>query len=124
MYKLVSGLLLASFSVCGQGLAGDWQGSIHAQDHEVRILMKIAAADGDVLKATIYNVDQDGPGSSASSVVLRGAVVKIVVPGIDASYDGVFADNRNAISGNWIQGGASRPLILTRATCGWRITKS
>jgi len=59
-------LLLITGAVQAQDLTGNWQGTLKA-GRDLRIVIKIAN-DDKRLQATMYSIDQPGPGFKASGV--------------------------------------------------------
>lgn len=97
-----------------QDITGTWQGKLsvpQAPNGELRIVIKIAKGDGSALKATMYSIDQPGPGIPAGAITVQGSNVKITVPGIGGSYEGKLDSDAVAMTGTWSQGGP-KPLPL------------
>jgi uncharacterized protein (TIGR03435 family) len=120
-------VLLAGTSMA-QDITGTWQGKLavpRAPNGELRVVFKIAKADGGELKAMLYSIDQPGPGVAASAVTLQGSSVKITVPGIGGTYEGKLDSDAIAMTGTWTQG--PRPLTLNLAhvkeEAAWEIPK-
>jgi uncharacterized protein (TIGR03435 family) len=97
-----------------QGLAGTWQGTLHA-GADLRIVFKITNADGGGYKAVNYSIDQGGAPIPVASVTLEGTTVKISVTVVGGTYEGKLSADGKSIIGNWSQGNPL-PLNLTRAT--------
>jgi uncharacterized protein (TIGR03435 family) len=106
---LTVGALLA------QDITGTWQGKLavpQAPNGELRIVVKIAKADGNALKAMFYSIDQPGPGIAAGAVTIQGSNVKIPVPGIGGTYEGKLDSDAITLTGSWSQGPKPIPLNL------------
>ena len=115
-------------SVPKQDITGTWQGKLpvrQAPDGELRVVFKILKADGGTLKATLYTIDQPGPGFPASAVAIQGSNVKITIPGIGGTYEGKLAADAITLTGKWTVG--DMPLRLTLAhvkdDAAWEIPK-
>jgi uncharacterized protein (TIGR03435 family) len=113
---------LSAVPLLAQEFTGTWQGTLQA-GRELRIVIKIAKADGGGLKALMYSIDQNGQGVPASPITLQGSTVKMSFAGIGGVYEGKLSTDGASIAGNWTQGGAPLPLNLTRATAqtAWTI---
>jgi uncharacterized protein (TIGR03435 family) len=99
----------------GQSLTGTWQGTLTVPNgKELRIVFKIATTDKDALKATLYSIDQPGPGVSSTPFTPQSSNVKFEVPGIGGTFEGKLSADGKSIAGTWTQGGPL-PLNLTRA---------
>ena len=96
-----------------QGLAGTWQGTLHA-GRDLRTVMKITK-DTSGYKATLYSIDQAAVPIPATSVTLDGSTVKMSFVAVGGSYEGKLSPDGNTITGNFTQG-SPLPLVLTRAT--------
>jgi uncharacterized protein (TIGR03435 family) len=96
-----------------QGIAGTWQGTLHA-GKDYRDVVKISKADDGRYKAVFYLPDQSGDGYTASNVVVDGTTLKMTLP--FGMYAGKLSPDAGTIRGTWIQGSNSRPLVFTRAT--------
>ena len=132
MKKLLLGIIgLIAFlgsTVLAQSLAGDWQGTLAPPPgapaaKELRIVMKIAATNGDTLKATLYSIDQGGQVIPGGALTVSGKAVKIPVTGAGGTWEGNLSSDGNTLNGTWIQGSARMPLNLVRATAqtAWTI---
>jgi len=64
-----------------QGIAGTWQGTLHA-GRDLRTVVKISKADDGGYKAVFYSIDQGGDGFPASKITLDGTAVKIAMTAI------------------------------------------
>jgi non-heme chloroperoxidase len=97
----------------GQGIAGDWQGTVGEKKR--RLVVRIAAADDGGWKATFHPVDQTTQPIPIDSVVLEGPSLKLAINAIQGTYEGTIGVDANSIAGIWTQG-KSLPLELWRAT--------
>ena len=114
----IPGVLLA------QTLEGTWQGTLKPpnQDRELRVVIKIAKNEN-AHQGTLYNIDQGGR-VNLGAITLQGSSVKIIVPGLAATYDGKMEADGNSIIGTMTQGPNPMPLPLKRATPEPRQTTS
>jgi non-heme chloroperoxidase len=97
----------------GQGIAGDWQGTVGEKKR--RLVVRIAAADDGGWKATFHPVDQTTQPIPIDSVVLEGHSLKLAINAIQGAYEGTISADASSIAGTWTQG-KSLPLELRRAT--------
>lgn len=126
MKKLRLGIIaftvMSGSALFGQSLVGNWQGTLAPPPgappaaKELRIVMKVATTDADMLKATLYSIDQGAQGIPGGTVTVQGKAVKIPVPGIGGAWEGTLSNDGNTLTGTWTQGPAPMPLILVRAT--------
>jgi uncharacterized protein (TIGR03435 family) len=98
-----------------QGIAGTWQGTLHA-GRDLRIVVKISKADDGRYKAVFYSIDQGGDGIPAAKTTLDGTTITITMTAIGGSYDGKLSPDGNTMTGDWTQGANPLPLVLTRTT--------
>jgi uncharacterized protein (TIGR03435 family) len=96
------------------GLAGTWQGTLHA-GRDLRTVVKITKDDDGGYKAVFYSIDQGGDGLPVTKTTLDGSEVKMTLTMINGSYDGKLSADGNAINGTWTQG-QQLPLNFARAT--------
>jgi uncharacterized protein (TIGR03435 family) len=82
-------------------------------------------ADGGTLKATLYTVDQPGPGYPGSAVAIQGSKVEITIPGIGGAYEGKLDADAITLTGQWTTGGMPLPLTLAHVKddAAWEIPK-
>jgi len=118
---------LPGSALLAQNIAGTWQGALKANTPngavELRIVVKIARAEDESLKATLYSIDQNPTPIIANSCTLKGSSLKILISQLNATYEGTVSADGNAIPGTFSQGGAPIPLNLARATAetAWTI---
>ena len=107
-----------------QSIAGTWQGAFPGGNKR-RVVIKITQAVDGAYKADYYNIDGNTVPHPATSVTLQGSTVKILVPEVYSSYEGVLSADGGSMTGSWTQMGNPRPLILIRAAAGteWPISE-
>jgi len=106
---------LSAGSLLAQDITGSWQGTLHGP-RDLRIVIKVAKADGGGLKAMLFSIDQPGPGIPASTFTLQGTTVKFAVPAIGGTFEGKLSNtDGTSITGSWTQGPNPAPLDLTLA---------
>jgi uncharacterized protein (TIGR03435 family) len=115
MLRIASLATLTVFGLPAQDITGTWQGKLsvpQAPNGELRVVFRILKDDGDALKATLYTIDQPGPGFPASAVAIQGSNVKITIPGIGGSYEGKMDADAITLTGKWTVGDMPLPLTL------------
>ena len=126
MLRIIGLATLPVGALLAQDITGTWQGKLavpQAPNGELRIVVKIAKGDAGALKATLYSIDQPGPGIPASAVTLQGNNVKFTVPAIGGAYEGKLDSDAIAMAGNWTQGPNPIPLKLAHVDdkAAWEI---
>jgi uncharacterized protein (TIGR03435 family) len=108
----------AASPAAAQDIVGTWQGTLHiaAANRDLRIVNKIAKADGGALKLMDYSIDQGPQGFAASKVTFENGVLKYSIDFIEGSYEGRMSPDGKTITGAWTQHGNSLALNLERAT--------
>ena len=121
MKSLILGMIvltaLPASRLHAQNVTGTWQGSLQGpQGPAIRLVVKIARASDESLKAVFYSIDQGATPLNASSATQQGSTIKIALPAIGGTYEGKLSADGNSVVGVWNQGPAPAPLNLTRAT--------
>jgi uncharacterized protein (TIGR03435 family) len=98
----------------GQGIAGTWQGTLHA-GKDLRTVFKISKTDDGGYKSVFYTIDQSGNPIPVAKTTVDGTAIKMDIPALGGTYEGKLSSDGNTIGGTWTQG-RSLPLDLTRAT--------
>lgn len=98
-----------------QGIAGTWQGTLHA-GQDLRVVVKISNADGGGYKAVAYSIDQGGAPIPVAKITLDGGTVKMAVTAIGGTFEGKLSADGKSIVGSWSQGPNPLPLTYSRAT--------
>jgi uncharacterized protein (TIGR03435 family) len=121
---LLALLVFSAAALQAQDATGDWQGTLKIPNKDLRIVIKLTKDDGK-LRATMYSIDQPGPGIKATSAMMDSSTLKVAVDALGGSYEGKLSSDGNTISGTWTQG-APLPLILVRATkeTAWEIPEA
>ena len=82
-----------------QGIAGTWQGTLHA-GRDLRTVVKITKGDDGGYKAVFYSIDQGGDGLPVTKITLDGSTVKMTLTAIGGSYEGKVSADGQTITGN------------------------
>jgi len=111
--NLIIGLLLISSTwVFSQDITGEWNGALHVQDMQLRLVFHISKTD------TAYNATMDSPDQGAkdipmSKVTFENNLLTIEMSAAGIKYTGK-PDNTGVVVGTFQQGGQSFPLNLSR----------
>ena len=105
--------------MAGQGpapadIAGRWEGSINAGAQGTLRLAFVITLHGDSLSTQMYSPDQTAQAFATSGTTLTGSSLNIAVAELGGSFSGTL-NEEGQFAGNWRQGGAVLPLVLTRA---------
>lgn len=104
MKRIIAALLFAT-SICASAQEGIWSGELEAQGITLPLVFNFTA-DG----CTLDSPSQGVKGLKAEKSYTDDGKLKVTIPSINASYEGVYA--LNVISGNYTQNGFSFPLTL------------
>lgn len=96
------------------GIAGDWQGALHAGGTDLHLILHVSAGSDGKLAATLDSVDQGAMGIPVTSITLDGAKVSMTVDAVHGTYEGMLNDDASAMKGTWSQG-MPMELNFTRA---------
>lgn len=116
---------LASSSAFGQGIAGDWQGTI-GESRQFRVVLKIVATAGGSLTANLYSIDQSSAAIPVKALAVSAPVMTFEAPTIRGSYRGTFNQDGTGITGVWTQPNGDHALNFIRATqaTAWALDQS
>lgn len=90
-------------------VVGDWYGGLAAGGGQLPLVFHIKA-DG---TATLDSPAQNARGMPAS-VVVMGGKVRFALGSTAAAFEGTLSPDGKTLSGQWMQGGASAPLVMSR----------
>ena len=97
---------------------GDWDGALTVNATvKLRIALHIKSGPQG-LSGTMDSIDQQAMGIPASSVTLDGPQVRFEIKAIAGVFLGAPDASGQTLTGQWSQGGASLPLVLTRRAAG------
>jgi hypothetical protein len=111
---LIAVTTAASFAGA-QDIAGDWQGTLHADSIDLRLVLHMTKTPDGTYKATLDSVDQGANGIPVSSVVLKDSKLNLTVDAVHGTYDAQVAADAKTITGTWMQN-QPLPLEFTKAT--------
>jgi pimeloyl-ACP methyl ester carboxylesterase len=101
-----------------QGLDGDWDGALEVNAVRLRVAWHIKTTAEDGTYASFDSIDQGANGIPVSAISRDGANVKLELKLANAAFQGALAADGATMTGQWVQGGASLPLTLTRRAAG------
>jgi len=105
-------LALATFTVLGQDITGQWNGILEVRGTQLRIVFHISKSDTGYA-STMDSPDQGANGIPVASTSFENPVLKIQMPNLGIQYEG-SVNIGDTIVGNFKQSGMSFPLNLTR----------
>ena len=105
----------AAVPATAKGIAGTWQGTLHA-GKDLRLVLKITEAPGGKLTSIFYSVDQGGQPLPVKTTTFAGSELRLAIEAIDGTYEGKLSGDGTTLTGTWKQGDNPLPLILLRAT--------
>ena len=105
-------LLLVSIVLYGQDLTGQWNGSLHVQGTQLRIVLHVSEIN-DQLEATVDSPDQNATGIKVTSISFNYPHVKFEISNLGAVFEGLITDNR--MTGEWLQSGTGLFLAFVKS---------
>jgi pimeloyl-ACP methyl ester carboxylesterase len=111
---LLSLLPLPATAEATPDLQGAWIGSVKVGASQLRLRFNLSQDDKKHYSATMDSIDQGASGIPISQVTLNGQQLTLDVTVAQASYQGQYQVQPEQIQGQWLQGGQSFELILTR----------
>ncbi len=123
-------LLSAAIQVAGAPsppvqVGGTWQGMLDVGTRKLRIVMQLRKGSAGAWNASVYSIDVSSTPIPVPWVRLDGSSLRLSVNS-RAEYAGTISADGNHIEGKWMQGQASFPLNLERATArtAWPLDSS
>ncbi|MBI5766163.1 MAG: hypothetical protein HZA93_00085 [Verrucomicrobia bacterium] len=99
----------------GQGLAGQWRGSIKPiPGVELRLQGNFEAGADGKLTGHLLSLDQGGAQIPIETLTEKDGAVQIDAPRIRGGFSGQLNADGSEIAGEWSQGGRSTPLVFKR----------
>jgi pimeloyl-ACP methyl ester carboxylesterase len=105
-------LLVPPVLAAGEGVAGEWLGSLDVGAMKLRLGLHVESKDGG-LAAVLDSIDQ-GAKIPVGSVVFESGTLRLELPAIGATYEGTMSAEGSALKGTWSQGGKKLPLTFER----------
>ena len=106
MKIIISVLIFISITtfMYAQDIAGDWQGTLHAGQADLHLVLHITKATDGTLRATLDSVDQGANGIPVTTISVKGSEMDFAVNAVHGSYEGKLNADATAVSGTWSQG--------------------
>ncbi|HEV2575693.1 MAG TPA: TIGR03435 family protein [Acidobacteriaceae bacterium] len=103
-----------------------WQGTLHLQQRDLRIVLKVSHGADGALAGTMYSIDQGGQGMNASSISFADGTLKVAIQMLDMTYEGKLSADGKSITGTFTQGSQPMQLVLERSTpeTAWTIPEA
>ena len=106
--------MIAACMVCtaaAQSVTGRWAGKLQVPGGQLMLVLRIQESESGKLSAFLDSPDQGAYDISCDSVVYSAPHLKVIMGAIGGQYEATLEDN--SLRGQFIQGGASSPLVLT-----------
>jgi len=105
-----------------QVLSGTWQGTLQVARGPLRLVLRVSLGDNGELRVVTHSIDEGPNAFAASAVTSQDGTVRVVIPALNATFEGRLSAEGNSIAGTWSQGRAW-PLTLVKATAetAWAI---
>ena len=106
--------MIAACMVCtaaAQSVTGRWVGKLQVPGGQLTLVLRIQESESGKLSAFLDSPDQGAYDIPCDSVVYSAPHLKVIMGAIGGQYEATLEDN--SLRGQFIQGGASSPLVLT-----------
>ena len=106
--------MIAACMVCtaaAQSVTGRWAGKLQVSGGQLTLVLRIQESESGKLSAFLDSPDQGAYDIPCDSVVYSAPHLKVIMGAIGGQYEATLEDN--SLRGQFIQGGASSPLVLT-----------
>ena len=123
MVKYLCICIIAACMVCtaaAQSVTGRWVGKLQVTGGQLTLVLRIQESESGKLSAFLDSPDQGAYDIPCDSVVYSAPHLKVIIGAIGGQYEATLEDN--SLRGQFIQGGASSPLVLTPSAEGDRST--
>src|SRR5215469_6844390 len=101
---MISALIPFAAISFAEDITGDWNGTLHANGVELRLVLHVSKNSDGSLKATLDSVDQGANGIPVSSAMLKDSKLSLNVQAVQGTYEGKVNADASEISGTWTQG--------------------
>ncbi len=108
--------LLIAPALFAQSFLGTWQGTMHAGEGKLRVVVEIVQPSGASAPiAHLYSPDQSPEGMHADTLTLTGNHLHLTLAAFDLAYDATLSADGQTLDGSLTQGSPT-PFKLVRAT--------
>ena len=114
MVKYLCICMIAACMVCtaaAQSVTGRWVGKLQVSGGQLTLVLRIQESESGKLSAFLDSPDQGAYDIPCDSVIYSAPHLKVIMGAIGGQYEATLEDN--SLRGQFIQGGASSPLVLT-----------
>ena len=114
MVKYLCICMIAACMVCtaaAQSVTGRWVGKLQVTGGQLTLVLRIQEGEVGKLSAFLDSPDQGAYDIPCDSVIYSAPHLKVIMGAIGGQYEATLEDN--SLRGQFIQGGASSPLVLT-----------
>lgn len=114
MVKYLCICMIAACMVCtaaAQSVTGRWVGKLQVPGGQLTLVLRIQESESGKLSAFLDSPDQGAYDIPCDSVVYSAPHLKVIMGAIGGQYEATLEDN--SLRGQFIQDGASSPLVLT-----------
>ena len=108
--------------VPGEGIAGDWLGTLAAGPVELRLALHVEAAADGGWSVVFDSIDQ-GTKVPVEELTFEGGEVRLSLPVIQGLYVGTMNEDGSAIEGEWSQAGTVLPLVFERQAAPFELAR-
>ncbi|WP_281239185.1 alpha/beta hydrolase family protein [Flavobacterium praedii] len=105
--------ILASFTMFGQEITGQWNGVLKVPGAQLRVVFNITKTESGY-SSTMDSPDQGAKGIPVTTTSFENAILKLQIPTATIGYEGIL-NSDNIIEGNFSQGGQSFAMNMSRA---------
>lgn len=104
----------------GEGIVGDWGGTLKVGAVELRLALHLAENDDGALSGTLDSLDQGVNGLVIDSFDYdaEAGTLEFGISRINGSFSGALNANGSALEGTWMQAGRESPLVFYRGSVG------
>ena len=113
-------IFLASLTIYGQDITGQWNGVLKVQGMQLRLVFNISKTDAGYT-ATMDSPDQGAKGIPVTTTTFENPKIKFEVASARIGYEGEFKDNE--IVGTFKQAGQEFPMNLSRKAIEKEVVK-
>ncbi len=113
--------ILATLSIFGQDITGQWHGVLKVQGIQLRIVFNITQTDNSY-RSTMDSPDQGAKGIPVRTTNYENSILELQLPSAGIKYEGIL-NKENAFVGTFNQGGQEFPMNLTRKAIEKEVVK-
>lgn len=104
--------ILASFTMVGQEITGQWNGILKVPGGLLRVVFNVSKSENG-FSSTMDSPDQGAKGIPVTTTSFENSILKLQIPAAAISYEGTL-NKENVIVGNFVQAGQSFAMNMSR----------